>query len=51
MDQLYDQTLTNMETSHATLAGRVHAPGVVRFGKDDLAFRYAEALLHEAPRG
>ena len=48
MDQLYDQTLTNMETSHATLAGRVHAPGVVRFGKDDLAFRYADKRIHQA---
>ena len=48
MDQLYDQTLTNMETSHATLAGRVHAPGVVPFGKDGTVFRYADKGIPQA---
>ena len=48
MDQLYDQTLTNMETSHATLAGRVHAPEVVPFGKDGLVFRYADKGIYQA---
>ena len=48
MDQLYDQTLTNMETSHATLAGRVHAPEVVPFGKDGPVFRYADKEIHQA---
>ena len=48
MDQLYDQTLTNMETSHATLAGCVHAPEVVPFGRDGLVFRYADKGIHQA---
>ena len=47
-DQLYDQTLTNMETSHSTLAGCVHAPEVVPFGKDGPVFRYADKGIHQA---
>ena len=47
-DQLYDQTLTTMETSHATLAGRVHAPEVVSFGKDGPVFRYADKGIPQA---
>ena len=48
MDQLCDQTLTYMETSHTILAGRVQAPKVVRIGKDELVFRYADKGIHEA---
>lgn len=48
MKQLYDRTLTCMETSHTILAGRVQAPRVVRLGKNGLSFRYAEKGIHEA---
>ena len=47
MDELYDQTLSNMETSHATLAARVSPPRVVPFG-DGFVFRYVERDIHQA---
>jgi hypothetical protein len=48
MDQLYDDVLANMESSHSVLSGRVRAPDVVPFGSDGLVFRYANKGIHEA---
>lgn len=47
MDELYNQTLSNMEASHAALAARVHAPQVVPLGKG-FVFRYVEHDIHQA---
>jgi hypothetical protein len=47
MDELYDQTLSNMEASHVTLASRVHQPQAVAFGSG-FVFRYAERDVHQA---
>src|SRR5262245_30863014 len=47
MDDLYDQTLNNMETSLMTLAARVHPPRAVPFG-DGFVFRYVEREIHQA---
>jgi len=47
MDDLYDQTLSNMEATHAALAARVHPPQAVAFGSG-LAFRYVERNIHQA---
>jgi len=47
MDDLYDQTLSNMEATHAALAARVHPPQAVAFGSG-LAFRYVERDIHQA---
>jgi hypothetical protein len=47
MDELYDQTLQNMETSHRVLAARVHQPKAVTFG-EGYVFRYRECDIHQA---
>jgi len=47
MDDLYDQTLSNMEATHAALAARVHPPQAVAFGSA-LVFRYVERDIHQA---
>lgn len=47
MDELYDQTLANMEASHAVLAARVRPPQIVPFGKESV-FRYVERDIHQA---
>ncbi len=47
MDDLYDQTLSNMEATHAALAARVHPPQAVAFGSG-FVFRYVERDIHQA---
>jgi hypothetical protein len=47
MDELYDQTLTNMEASHAALAARVPPPQAIAFGSG-FVFRYVERDIHQA---
>ena len=47
MDGLYDQTLSNMEATHAALVARVHPPQAVAFGSG-FVFRYAERDIHQA---
>lgn len=47
MEDLYDKTLSNMETSHAALAARVRAPKAVPLGKG-LVFRYPDRDIHQA---
>lgn len=47
MDEMYDQTLLNMEKSHQTLAARVHQPKAVAHG-DGYVFRYHERDVHQA---
>ncbi len=46
MDELYDQTLQNMEKSHRALAARVHQPKAVAYG-DGYVFRYHERDVHQ----
>ncbi|HSX78509.1 MAG TPA: hypothetical protein VLQ80_08075, partial [Candidatus Saccharimonadia bacterium] len=46
MDELYDQTLQNMEKSHRALAARVHQPQAVAYG-DGYVFRYHERDVHQ----
>lgn len=47
MEDLYDKTLINMETSHAALAARVRAPEAVPLGQG-LVFRYRDRDIHQA---
>jgi hypothetical protein len=47
MDEMYDQTLQNMEKSHRALAARVHPPKAVAYG-DGYVFRYHERDVHQA---
>jgi hypothetical protein len=47
MEDLYDQTLTKMEASHAALAARLRPPETVSFGKA-VVFRYADRGVHQA---
>lgn len=47
MDELYDQTLSNMEATHAAWAARVHPPQAVAFGSG-FVFRYAERDIDQA---
>jgi hypothetical protein len=47
MDELYDQTLQNMEASHQALAAWVDQPKAVMFG-DGYVFRYDERNVHQA---
>ena len=47
MDELYDQTLSNMEASHTVLASRVNQPHAVTFGSG-FVFRYVERDVHQA---
>ena len=47
MDELYDQTLSNMEASHTALASRVNQPHAVTFGSG-FVFRYVECDVHQA---
>ncbi len=47
MEDLYDKTLSNMETWHAALAARVRAPEAVPLGKG-LVFRYPDRDIQQA---
>lgn len=47
MDDLYDQTLSNMQATHAALAARMHPPQTVAFGSG-FVFRYVERDIHQA---
>ena len=47
MDELYDQTLSNMEASHTALASRVNQPHAVTFGSG-FVFRYVERDIYQA---
>jgi hypothetical protein len=47
MDEMYDQTLQNMEECHRVLAARVHQPTAVAYG-DGYVFRYHERDVHQA---
>lgn len=47
MDQLYLQTLNNMETTLKVLENRVPSPKLIKFGKGH-AFRYVERSIHQA---
>jgi hypothetical protein len=47
MDEMYDQTLQNLETSHRVLAVRVRQPEAVVHG-DGYVMRYRERDVHQA---
>jgi hypothetical protein len=47
MNEMYDQTLQNMEKCHVVLAARVRQPTAVEFG-DGHVFRYNEGDVHQA---
>jgi hypothetical protein len=47
MDEMYDQVLENMETTHRAFAARVSQPKSVAFG-DGYVFRYVERDVHQA---
>jgi hypothetical protein len=47
MNELYDQSLRNMEECHRVLAARVHQPRAAAFG-DGWVFRYSERDVHQA---
>ena len=47
MDEMYDQTLQNMEKYHRALAARVHQPKAVAYG-GGYVFRYHEHDVHQA---
>jgi hypothetical protein len=47
MDEMFDQTLQNMEECHGALAARVHQPKAVAYG-DGYVFRYHERNVHQA---
>jgi hypothetical protein len=47
VDEMYDQTLQNMEKSHKALAARVQQPKAVAY-KDGYIFRYHERDVHQA---
>ena len=47
MDEMYDQTLQNMEKTHMALAAQVHAPKAMAY-EDGYIFRYHERDVHQA---
>lgn len=47
MEDLYDETLHNMEMSHAALSARVRQPEAVPW-RDGLAYRYQDRDIHQA---